>query len=74
MAAEGDDDFGGEDVPDVFEDDEDGEEVDLEAGVESAAAGPDGTDISSAVPSGDGGFDLDAEEMAAALDGDIVAG
>jgi len=73
VAAEGDYDFGGEDVPDVFEDYEDGEEVDLVGGVVLAAAGFDGDDVS-AVGAGDGGFDLDAEEMSAAFDGDVVAG
>jgi hypothetical protein len=73
VAAEADDDVGGEDVPDVFGDDVDGEEVDLVTGVELAAAGFDGDDVS-AVLAGDGGFDLDAEEVTAALDGDVVAG
>ena len=73
VAAEGDDDFGGEDVPDVFGDNVDGEEVDLVAGVVLAAAGFDGADVS-AVLAGDGGFDLDAEEVSVALDGDVVTG
>jgi hypothetical protein len=63
----------GEDVPDVFGDDVDGEEVDLMAGVVLAAAGFDGADVS-AVLAGDGGFDLDAEEVSVALDGDVVTG
>jgi len=73
VAAEADDDYGGEDVPDVFEDDVDGEEVDLVAGVILAAAGFDGDDVS-AVGAGDGGLDLDAEEVAVAFDGAVVAG
>lgn len=72
VAAKGDNDFGGEDVPDVFEDDVDGEEVDLVAGV-VVAAGLEGDEISVG-RAGDGGFDLDAEEVAAALDGAVVAG
>ena len=71
VAAEDGDDFGGEDIPDVFGDDVDGEEVDLVAGV-IVVAGFDRDDVS-AVLAGDGGFDLDAQEMAAALDGDVVA-
>src|ERR1019366_2185338 len=63
----------GEDVPDVFGDNVDGEEVDLVAGVVLAAAGFDGADVS-AVLAGDGGFDLDAEEVSVALDGDVVTG
>jgi len=73
VAAERDDNFGGEDVPDVFEDQVDGEEVDLAPGVELAAAGFDGDDVS-AVGAGNGGFDLDTEKMSAALDGDVIAG
>jgi len=73
VSAERNDDLGGEDVPDVFGDDVDGEEIHLLAGVVLAAAGSDGADVS-AVLAGDGGFDLDAEEISAALDGDVVAG
>jgi hypothetical protein len=73
VAAEADDDLGGEDVPDVFGDDVHGEEVDLVAGVVLAAAGFDGDDVS-AVLAGDGGFDLDTEKVSAALDSDVVAG
>lgn len=72
VAAEDGDGFGGEDIPDVFGDDVDGEEVDLVAGV-TLAAGLDSDDVS-AVLAGDGGFDLDAEKMSAALDSDVVAG
>jgi hypothetical protein len=73
VAAEGDYYFGGEDVPDVFGDDVDGEEVDLAAGVGALAAGLDSDDVSAALASC-GGLDLDAEEMAVAFDGDVVAG
>jgi hypothetical protein len=72
VAAEDGDDFGGEDIPDVFGDDVDGEEVDLVAGV-IVVAGLDRDDVS-AVLAGDGGFDLDAEKASAALDGEVVAG
>ena len=64
---------GGEDVPDIFGDDVDGEEIDLVSGVELAAAGFEAADVS-AVEAGDGGFDLDAEEVAVAFDGAVVAG
>ena len=72
VAAEDGDDFGGEDIPDVFGDDVDGEEVHLVVGV-VLAAGLDGDDVSVEL-AGDGGFDLDAEESSAALDGAVVAG
>lgn len=72
VAAEDGDDFGGEDIPDVFEDDIDGEEVHLMAPVVMTAR-LDSDDISVEL-AGDGGFDLDAEEMAAAFDGAVVAG
>ena len=73
VAATDSDQGGGEDVPDVFRDDVDGEEVHLVASVELAAAGLEADDVS-AVEAGDGGFDLDAEEVAAAFDGAVVAG
>jgi len=72
VAAEDGDDFGGEDVPDVFWDHVDSEEVHLMAGV-VVVSGLDGDDVSVEL-AGDGGFDLDAEEVAAALDGAVVAG
>lgn len=72
VAAEDGDDFGGEDIPDIFGDDVDGEEVDLVAGV-VRAAGLDCDDVSAAL-AGCGGLDLDAEETAVALRGDVVAG
>jgi hypothetical protein len=52
VAAEDGDDFGGEDIPDIFGDDVDGEEVDLVVGV-IVVAGLDGDDVS-AVLAGDG--------------------
>jgi hypothetical protein len=72
IAAEDGDDFGGKDIPDIFWDYVDGEEIDLVAGV-VVVAGLDGDDISVEL-AGDGGFNLDTEEVAVAFDGAVVAG
>ncbi len=72
VAFEGDEYGGGHDVPGVFEDDVDGEEIHLAAGVVLAAAGADAANVSVA-EAGYGGFDLDAQEVSVVFDGDIVA-
>jgi hypothetical protein len=71
VAFEGDDYGGGHDVPGVFENDVDGEEIDLAASVVLAAAGADAANVSVA-EAGYGGFDLDAEEASVVFNGDIV--
>jgi hypothetical protein len=66
-------DLGGDDVPDVLGDDVDGEEIDLAGLVVLVAAGLEAADVSVA-EAGDGGLDLHAQEAAAMVDGEVVAG
>ncbi len=64
--------FDGEDVPDVFGDYVADEEVDIVDGVD-LAIGSGGFDAVAAFGVAGGGFDLDAEESAAEVDGGVVA-
>jgi hypothetical protein len=64
--------FDGEDVPEIFGDDVADEEVDVGDGVD-LAVGSGGFDAVAAVGVAGGGFDLDAEESVAEVDGGVVA-
>jgi len=63
---------GGEDVPDIFGKDVDGEVVDFTSRVSGLAEGVKLAEIAGAQPHF-GGLDLNAEEAAVVLDGDVVA-
>ena len=73
-AGAGDERFDGDDVPGVVGDDVGYEEVDLFGGVGDVAfGGPVGVDDVSAIMDAAGGFDLDAPEVLAGIEDEVVA-